>query len=141
MRLTMRTRQEIIAKNAKVYQKANKKHKSVYLDELTKGTGLNKKYLSHMLSNYGKKVYLGKAIFIAKPYKRRKKFKRKKKYDEEFLQTLKKVWAFNNFSCGKRLKPILPEFVIKLKQFNEIDASADVEKNCQMLVLQLLIGF
>ena len=124
----MRTRQEIIEKNAKVYQKANKKQKSVYLDELTKVTGLNKKYLSHMLSNYGKKVYLGKTVFIAKPYKRRKKFKRKKKYDEEFLQTLKKVWAFNNFSCGKRLKPILPEFVIKLKQFNEIDVSADVER-------------
>jgi len=70
MGLDMKTRKKICAELFKRYQKARKKDKGKILDEYASTLGLNRDYLAHLLTNWGKTRYAlsnGKPIkFVAK---------------------------------------------------------------------------
>jgi hypothetical protein len=51
MGLSMQARKALIQEVSKRYQKAEKKEKTVILDELVKTTGYNRKYVLHVLAN------------------------------------------------------------------------------------------
>jgi hypothetical protein len=54
MGLTMREKKALTREVSKRYQKAEKKEKTKILDELVKNTGYNRKYILHVLANWGK---------------------------------------------------------------------------------------
>jgi hypothetical protein len=115
MRLKVGTRKELFGEASKRYQKAGKKEKSKILDELTENTGGNRKYLLHILANWGKAATVlldGKTVKLkATMGKRRKGGGRKPVYTDEFSMALKNIWVFFWYRCGKILVPFMREHI------------------------------
>jgi hypothetical protein len=113
MGLSMKEKKALTREISKRYQKAQKKEKSEILNELVKTTGYNRKYVLHILANWGKTTVVridGKTTRLtASPGKRRKGGGRKPKYSGDFVITLRKIWAFFSFRCGKILSPFMRE--------------------------------
>ena len=90
------------------------------MDELVKTTGYNRKYALHILANWGKTSTVrlsGKAVRLkASPGKRRKGGGRKPIYTEEFVTTLRDIWVFFWYRCGKILAPFIREQVDYLEE-------------------------
>ena len=98
---------------SKRYQKAKKKEKTRILDELVKTTGYNRKYILHVLANWGKTTTVrleGKTVRLkASPHKRKKGGGRKPIYTGEFIVVLRSIWVFFWYRCGKILAPFIRE--------------------------------
>ena len=113
MGLSMHEKKALTREVSKRYQKAEKKEKTKILDELVKTTGYNRKYILHVLANWGKTttVHLdGEAVRLkASPGKRRKGGGRKPVYTEEFVVALRAIWVFFWYRCGKILAPFIRE--------------------------------
>jgi hypothetical protein len=111
MRLKFETRKELFREASKRYQKASKKEKTKILDELVQILGCNRKYLLHILANWGKSstVYLdGRTIILkASSRRRRKGGGRKPVYKDDFVIILGKIWAFFWYRCGKIQAPLM----------------------------------
>jgi hypothetical protein len=118
MGLDMKTRKKVCAALFKRYQKAAKKDKKKILDEYTQTLALNRDYLAHLLTNWGKMRYAlsgGKPVkYIAKPALkgRKKAFTSKKtgrpeKYHRAFVEVLLDIWELFDFQCGKLLSPLV----------------------------------
>lgn len=118
MRLDMKTRKKIFGQIYKRYQKAGKKGKGKLLDEYAKTLEVNRDYLAHLLTNWGKTRYAvsnGKPVkFTAKPpVKGRqkatggKKTGRPEKYNIAFVEALSEIWDLFDFQCGKLLAPLI----------------------------------
>ena len=71
----MQEKKSLTREVSKRYQQAGKKEKTRILDEVVKTTGYNRKYVLHILANWGKTttVYIsGKTVRLkASPKKRR----------------------------------------------------------------------
>jgi hypothetical protein len=96
MGLTMQEKKAITREISKRYQKAEKKEKTRILDEMVKTTGYNRKYILHVLSNFGKTT-----IYQKTSGKRKKGGGRKQIYTDEFKTTLRAIWVFFWYRCGK----------------------------------------
>jgi len=109
----MQEKKALTGEISKRYQKAQKKEKAGILNELVKTTGYNRKYVLHVLANWGKTSAVnidGKtARLTASPRKRRKGGGRKPKYSGGFVTVLRKIWAFFSYRCGKILAPFMRE--------------------------------
>jgi len=109
----MQTRKELIQQKSKHYQKAGKKEKSKILDSLVLDLECNRKYLLHLLANWGKTVTVRlntETVTIkAGKAKRRKGGGRNPVYKGEFTIVLGKIWAFFWYRCGKILAPFIRE--------------------------------
>jgi hypothetical protein len=120
MGLSMQEKKALTREVSKRYQKAGKKEKTVILNELVKTSGYNRKYLLHVLSNWGKitiKHLDGQEVRLtASPRKRRKGGGRKPKYSDDCIIVLRKVWAFFSYRCGKILAPFIREHMRFLEQ-------------------------
>jgi hypothetical protein len=129
MRLTMNEKRKITEKVAKRYRKARKKHKGLILDEFTEVTGYNRAYASHVLNNWGKKIYVQvkgeKITYILGKRKKKTLRIRKKYYDEEVLRPLKKIWYVSGMLCGKYLKAYIEDNLKLLEKQNEINLNKD----------------
>jgi hypothetical protein len=66
MGLDMKTRKKVCGRIYRKYQKAGKKDKGILLNEYAQMLGLNRDYLAHLLTNWGKSSY---AISKGKPVK------------------------------------------------------------------------
>lgn len=122
MGLDMRTKKSITKELAKRYQKARKKDKTKILNEFTTLTGGNRSYASWLLRNCGRKVVKyqkGKEtiIFVGEIVKIKRR--RKRIYDDEVKKALARIWWIMDYPCGKRLVPVLPEIIEKLKRCGE----------------------
>ena len=113
MGLSMQEKKALAREISKRYQKAEKKEKTKILDEMVKTTGCNRKYLLHVLANWGKTATVcleGKTVALkASPRKRRKGGGRKPIYTGDFIKALRAVWAFFWYRCGKILAPFMRE--------------------------------
>ena len=96
---------------SKQYQQAGKKEKTGILNEMVKTTGYNRKYILHVLANWGKTTTVrisGETIRLkASPRKRKKGGGRKPLYTDEFTAALRAVWIFFRYRCGKILAPFI----------------------------------
>ena len=131
--LNMRHKKEITAEVQARYKKAKKKQKKIILDEFVALTGYNRNYASRVLRlYYGKQIGSigsGKAkirYVIGKD--KRKKRDRKRFYGDDVTEVLKKIWAILDMPCGKRLAPFLPEIILKLEAFSEIEMKSDTKQ-------------
>ena len=111
MGLTMQEKKSLTREISKRYQKAGKKEKTGILNELVKTTGYNRKYILHVLANWGKITTVslsGKTVRLkASPKKRRKGGGRKPIYTDEFTAVLRAIWIFFWYRCGKILAPFI----------------------------------
>nr|AGS54368.1 integrase domain protein [uncultured bacterium contig00015] len=111
MGLTMQEKKALTGEVSKRYQKAGRKEKTKILDELVENTGYNRKYILHVLANWGKTATVrlkGKTARLkACGRKRRKGGGRKPKYTGEFVVVLRRIWAFFMYRCGKILSSFI----------------------------------
>jgi hypothetical protein len=111
MRLTMKEKQTLTKALCGRYRTAGKKDKTKILDEFTQVTGYNRKYALHLLTHWGKTRLVkleGQVVQLTagKP-KQRKKRAGKLLYGPEVIESLRLVWEFFGFMCGKLLAPFL----------------------------------
>ncbi|MGC8482594.1 MAG: transposase [Thermodesulfobium sp.] len=123
----MKERKAVVSEIAKRYKKAGKKQKGIILDELIALTGYNRSYACFLLSSYEKIVRMNNRVLKVDLTMKTKK-KKSKYYDNDVKKALIKVWDVLDCPCGKRLKPVLPEIIYKLKEFKEIQIETDVEE-------------
>ena len=118
MGLSMSVKKALTGELAPQYRRAGKKEKSKMLDEFVRQTGYNRKYALHMLTHWGKETFLtvdGKPVKLkAGTAKRRKGGGRKPVYGPEVIASLRLVWAFFWYQCGKRLSPFMREQMVHL---------------------------
>lgn len=132
MGLTMNERKAVIREVAKRYQKSSKKQRGKILDEFTVLMSYNRTYASHILSNWGRKVYLRRgdktvAVIFCEVRRKIKKH-RQRHYDKEVVNVLRSIWMISDYLCGKRLAPLLKEIVPTLEKFREIKLDAKIRK-------------
>jgi len=118
MGLDMKTRKKVCEQIYKRYQRESKKGKKKMLDEYSKTLGMNRNYLAHKLTNWGKTRYAtacGKPVkFVAaEPARGRHnapvsaKTGRPEKYHKAFAKALAAVWELFDYPCGKLLAPLV----------------------------------
>jgi len=124
--LNMRHKKEITAAIQTRYKKATRKQKKIILDEFVALTGYNRNYASRILRLYYGR-YIGsigkgktKIRYVVGKDKKHKK-DRKRFYDDCTKDILKKIWTMLDMPCGKRLAPFIPEIILKLEVFSEIE--------------------
>jgi hypothetical protein len=110
MGLSMQEKKALAREISKRYQKAQKKEKTVILNELVKTTGYNRKYVLYVLANWGKTAVIrtgGETVRLtASPQKRRKGGGRKPKYTGGFVTVLRKIWVL-----GVLLVPVAERYL------------------------------
>ena len=132
--LDMATRKKLTATKSKRYQKANKKQKTIMLNEFLEETGFTRKYAIHLLANWGKTKQVtidGKTVKLtaAKPRKPKKNNGgRPKKYGDDVIAALGKIWEFFDYQCGKLLAPLIKLTIEFLAEESEFGISDEIKK-------------
>jgi hypothetical protein len=137
----MHTRRAIIKAHYRTYRKAAKKQRGEILDSLVAATGLNRDYLAHVLSRYGKKTYTlpsgEKPALAAKmPSADRRKPHpggRPKLYTKVFTALLVSLWEYFGHRCGKLLCPMLRSML----PFILADGNWNISEKQQALLLRV----
>jgi len=93
------------------YLKATKTEKTRILNEYTKNTRHNRKYVITILN--ADDVWANKGARKPRP----------KRYGPEINAPLVKLWGIFDFPCGQRLKPCITEELERLRGFGEINIS------------------
>ena len=134
----MAARREVIVKSADGYRKASKKEKGQILDRITGVTGYNRDHASHLLTLFGKPLYLEGnrgARLILEADRRGNKVRRKRNriYGREVTDVVATLWKMMDYICGKRLAAAIPWLVPKLEATK--DLSLDDEQRCKILAV------
>ncbi|MDR0590100.1 MAG: transposase, partial [Spirochaetaceae bacterium] len=112
MGFSMKEKQTLTREYAPQYRQAeNRKRKTEILDEYIRLTGYHRKYAMALLARWGKTTLImvdGKPVKLkAGTAKRRKGGGRKPVYGPEVIASLRTIWAFFWYRCGKLLAPLL----------------------------------
>lgn len=115
VKMSIKTKQEILIHIQKRYKEAKFHSKSKILDEFVATTGYCRKYAISKLNQV-------KQGSVAKPVTEtlRRKKAYHKKYDEEIKQVLLTIWYAANQICSKRLVLFIPELMEVLERFGHI---------------------
>lgn len=129
----MKQRQAVTKVSAKRYRQAGRKEKKQMLDEFCGTTGYNRCYARWVLRQCGKVEKsdgrrLGKGVGAPGPRRAKAKL-----YDERVRQALVQIWELVDYACGKRLVAILPEMIVKLEQFNELQLDEETKTKLPQL--------
>jgi hypothetical protein len=93
------------------YQKAKRKEKSVILNEFIQLTGYNRKYALRILNQHQAPqailVVNGETVKLKPRKKRPANRKGKKIYTDEVIASIRLIWAFFWYKCGKLLAPLI----------------------------------
>lgn len=103
------------------YLKATKKEKTRVLNEYTKNTRHNRKYVIAMLN--ADDVWANSGARKPRP----------KRYGPEINAPLVKLWGVFDFPCGQRLKPCITEELERLRAFGEIIISDKVAEQLKQM--------
>jgi hypothetical protein len=114
-RMTTASVREIMRRKRKGYLAATKSEKNRILDEVQDLSGYHRKSLVRLFTKG------------TPPAKTKVRRNRKSKY-EPILPKLKTLWAGSLYACGKRLKPFIPEFLVRLKAYGEISVTSQEER-------------
>jgi hypothetical protein len=131
MGLTVKEKQALIRETYQRYQKSGKKDKSKILDEVVQITSLNRKYLLHLLANWGKTTtvfFEGKRVALKVSKKPRKKRTGKVIYGPAVVVALKALWEYFGFMCGQLLSPFIRANIAFLEQEAIFHISPEVKE-------------
>jgi len=109
MKMSLASRKELVKKAKPRYLQSNKSEKMKILDELFENTGLNRNYITQLLSP---KFDLD----FVNPVNR----KRRETYDANVIHYLKRIWEIFDYPCGQRLAPMMTEYIEVLEKFKEL---------------------
>jgi hypothetical protein len=102
------------------YHKANRIEKQRILDELIATTGYHRKYAIQVLNHLPRR-------------RKRKRGAGQTKYPGPVRVALEQVWRTANCICGKRLVPVLPQYVEALERHGEL--RFDDQTRAQLLAI------
>jgi len=111
MGLTLGQRQAVTKAIAARYRRAGKAGKGRILDELCATTGWHRSHARKALAQAGR------------PRLVRPRAPRPPKYGEDVVAALRLCWAVLGAPTGKRLAPVLPDLVPRLRRFGELTLS------------------
>ncbi len=106
--LNMREKQALTAQIVRRYQKAMKGEKTQILDEFIANTGYNRSYARRVIGQARNH-----------DFRTHKKIKRIRAHVYDplvILPPLIKLWDISNFICGKRLAPLIPDYLSVLRR-------------------------
>jgi len=113
--MSQTSKRELVAELRPRYTLGSRTAKQRILDELVVVTGYHRKYAIWLLNH---------------PPKRRTHSRRarKPKYGGRVRAALEQVWRVANCICGKRLVPVLAEFVAALERHGELKLDAETRR-------------
>lgn len=116
--MTAMTKHELLKITKERYLQANRKSKSLILDEFCGNAGYNRKYAIRILqARYDNNRIIK---YGRKP--------RTKVYDSNVMLAIIKIWELLDYPCGVRLKPVLPLTAESLERCGEISINGSVKK-------------
>jgi hypothetical protein len=128
----MKEKQAVTREYKTRYQKAAKKAKSAVLDEFTRLTGYRRKSAVRLLSRKPVREVLvsvdGKPVKLKAKQKRPANRTGKRIYTDEVIASLRLVWAFFWYKCGKILAPLMRqqmEYIVQWPAFRITEETAE----------------
>ena len=112
-RISMATRDELIAATAARYAAADRKQRGLILDEFSAVSGFHRKHASRLLRH-------GPSKTRTEPRPSRRL------YDEAMREALVLFWEASDRVCGKRLRAMLPILVSAMERHGHIDLAPEV---------------
>jgi hypothetical protein len=112
--MSFQGKRELLAQVAPRYREANRKEKSVILNEFIASTGYARKYAIRLLTM--------RVISLPCPIRR----PRARRYGKEVQGALTIAWSATNYIGSKRLAPFLEELVPALEQHGHLKLSDEV---------------
>jgi hypothetical protein len=108
-RISMATRDELVAVVADRYARSARKDRSRILDEFTAVSGLHRKHAMRLLRMRSEP---------SGPHRRRRV------YDDAVREALILVWEASDRVCGKRLRPLIPILVESMERHGHLHLDA-----------------
>jgi hypothetical protein len=128
MGLNMKEKQAVTREYKPRYQKATKKQKHALLDEFTRLTGYHRKHAIRLLGRKPPREVLlragGKTVKLKAQKKRPTNRKGKRVYGEEAIASLRLVWEFFWYKCGKILAPLMRQQMAHIARWPAFAISA-----------------
>lgn len=112
-RLSMATRDEVVAVTAERFARAGRRERGLILDEFTAVTGFHRKHAARLL----------RAGLPGQPSGPRPG---RRVYDEAVREALIMLWEASDRVCGKRLRPLVPVLVEAMERHGHLDLSPEV---------------
>lgn len=112
-RLSMGTRDELVAGAARRYAGADRNERGRILDELTSLAGLHRKHAARLLRGGGVS-------------KRRDPRPERRIYDGAVREALVVIWEASDRVCGKRLRPLVPMLIEAMERHGHLQLAAEV---------------
>jgi hypothetical protein len=110
-RISMATRDELVAVVAERYARSARKDRSRILDEFTAVSGLHRKHAMRLLR------------MRSEPSGPRR---RRRVYDDAVREALILVWEASDRVCGKRLRPLIPILVESMERHGHLKLAPEV---------------
>lgn len=121
--MTPMAKKELFDKTKPRYLKANKKGKSMILDEFCANTGFNRNYA----------VQIMQAGYDYNRVKREGRKARKQKYGSDVLNVVTKIWELLEYPCGTRLQPVLISTLEAMERSKEISVSSEIKERLKQI--------
>ena len=109
-RVSMATRDELVAVTAERYARAGRRERGLILDEFAAVTGFHRKHATRLL----------RAGLPGQPTGPRPG---RRVYDEAVREALIMLWEASDRVCGKRLRPLVPVLVEAMERHGHLDLS------------------
>ena len=113
-KLSLKSRQELLAQMADRYGQVKGREKIQILDQFVAATGYSRKHAINVLNH--------------PPASEGHSIRRPRRYDERVEQALVSLWKVANEICAKRLVPFLPELVSSMERHGHLSLPTDVRK-------------
>lgn len=129
MGLSMRTRQELTMAAARRYRKANRRQKSLMLDDFVADTGYNRAYAAMVLRDCGRRLLYAldeSMVEAVASVKTRRGGGRPRVYTEDVRQAVEQLWELFGYLCGKRLVPVIRSSLAFLDEEEFLQVSGPV---------------
>jgi hypothetical protein len=112
-RISMATRDELVAAIAERYSRADRTERGRILDEFTAVTGFHRKHAMRLLRD-------------GQPNRRSGPRPGRRIYDEATREALIVIWEASDRICGKRLRPLVPVMVEAMERHGHLHLAPEV---------------